>query len=80
MFQNFILHLFEHKGMLISSHNLHYIWICPEKQKIFFSKIAFFIGLEKKCFCKTLVKNLFEWIQTLTQNYVGIILSAQTLL
>ena len=56
MFQNFILHLFEHKGMLISSHNLHYIWICQEKQKINFSKIAFFKGLEKKCFCKPLAK------------------------
>ena len=58
MFQNFILHLFEHKGMLTSSHNLHYIWICQEKQEINFSKIAFFKGLQKKCFCKPLVKKL----------------------
>ena len=42
-------------------NNLHYIWICQEKQKMNFSKIAFFKGLEKKCFWKRLVKK-FIWM------------------
>ena len=49
------------KVCLISCHNLLYIWICQEKQKINFSKIAYFKGLEKKCFCKPLVKK-FIWM------------------
>ena len=32
--------------------------LCQEKQKIIFSKFVFFKGLEKKCFCKPLVKKL----------------------
>ena len=63
MDQNFVLHILEsHMYVCQKSHIL---------QKLHDS-------MRKRDFTNIWSSNLFEWIQNLTQNYLGIIVSAHT--